>query len=101
MTPCLQVYLDAWKYVRSLLDSAGQGSSNSAVASFASNWTSPEFEKFVDDLASAVDELSIQPSSQPGQRAKEIWKRIVELEETFWPEAGEEVTMKIHNENAV
>lgn len=61
-----------------------------AVASFVSNWTSPEFEKFVDDLAELVDELCIQPGSDGWTRGEYIWERIIELEEAFWPNEGEE-----------
>jgi thiaminase len=67
----------------------------SAVSSFAANWTSPEFEEFVKDLADLVDNLEIPPGSKAWKRAENIWARIVELEESFWPEEREEITMKL------
>ena len=67
-------------------------SSATAVTSFAENWTSPEFEQFVDDLANLVDSLEIVPGSEGWKRAEGIWARVVELEEMFWPEEGEEIT---------
>lgn len=82
----MKVYLDAWKYVKSLMSQ----NDTCAVSSFVSNWTSPEFEKFVDDLAELVDELGIQPGSDGWKRGEDIWTRIIELEEAFWPNEGEE-----------
>jgi len=87
-----KAYLDAWRHVASLLQNA---EGKSAVSSFAENWTSPEFEKFVNDLANLVDGLGIKPGSEGWKRAEGIWGRIVELEEIFWPEQGEEITMKL------
>ena len=66
----------------------------SAVSTFASNWTSPEFYRFVDDLATTVNGFNIPPDSVGWKRAKEIWLRIIELEEAFWPTDGEEKSMK-------
>ena len=87
-----KAYLDAWRHVASLLQNAER---KSAVSSFAENWTSPEFKKFVNDLADLVDGLGIKPGSGGWKRAEGIWARIVELEERFWPEEGEEITMKV------
>ncbi|KZP33725.1 heme oxygenase-like protein, partial [Athelia psychrophila] len=81
-----RVYLDAWKYVKSLMSQ----NDTCAVSSFVTNWTSPEFEKFVDELAELVDELGIQPGSDGWKRGEDIWTRIIELEEAFWPNEGEE-----------
>ena len=53
----MQVYLDAWKYVKSLLGNV-QGEPSPAlpaVKELVENWTSPEFEVFVDKLADIVD----------------------------------------------
>jgi thiaminase len=67
----------------------------SAVSSFTENWTSPEFEQFVNDLADLVNGLGILPGSDSWKRAEGIWARIVELEEMFWPEEGEEINMRL------
>ena len=54
-------YLDAWKYSRShsrktyYFDDADGGALNEA---FIPNWTSPELEKFVADIARFTDELA-------------------------------------------
>ena len=53
-----QVYLDAWKYVASTASSSANvrsSETNDAIRSFVDNWTNPEFEMFVDDLAALVD----------------------------------------------
>lgn len=87
-----KVYLDAWRHVASLLKNVKE---KSAVSSFAENWTSPEFEQFVHDLANLVNGLQIPAGSEGWKRAESIWARIVELEEGFWPEEGEEITMRL------
>ncbi|KAF8889592.1 hypothetical protein BD779DRAFT_1662021 [Infundibulicybe gibba] len=48
----------------------------SEVGVLATNWSNPEFSKFVDDLASL-------------RRAEAIWSRVVELTVEFWPLKGE------------
>ncbi|KAF8636898.1 hypothetical protein AX17_003150 [Amanita inopinata Kibby_2008] len=89
-----KVYLDAWASVRKSLSSKS-GGTNSAVAAFADNWSSPQFVKFVDDLAALVNDLGIQPGTETWKRAEHIWNRVVELEAEFWPEVGEESTHRI------
>ena len=76
------------------MKNGGTKSEKSAVSSFAENWTNAEFEQFVDDLANLVDSLGILPGSEGWKRAEDIWGRVVELEEKFWPEEGEEITMR-------
>ncbi|KAI0356009.1 heme oxygenase-like protein [Trametes cingulata] len=86
-----RVYLDAWSYVKSLLHNAttGTGPALPAIKQLVENWTSPEFGKFVHALSDIVDRLAIVPGSPTYLRAEEIWARVVELEEAFWPEGGE------------
>ncbi|KAM5537679.1 hypothetical protein V8D89_008757 [Ganoderma adspersum] len=89
-----RVYLDAWKHVKLLLScSQVQGEPGSvllAVQELVQNWTSPEFEKFVDTLADLVNRLDIPQNSVVFAQAEEIWARVVELEEAFWPTDREE-----------
>ena len=63
---------------------------NPAVQPFVDNWTSPEFHKFVDDLADLVNDLGIERGTDMWKRAEMVWDRVVELEVGFWPEEGEE-----------
>ncbi|OCH89653.1 heme oxygenase-like protein [Obba rivulosa] len=87
-----KVYLDAWSYVGSLASDAVV-SGSPAVTALVANWTNPEFVRFVDDLADLVDSLNIKPGSDGYYRAEEIWARVVELEEAFWPIGGEEIVV--------
>ena len=80
------MYLDAWTYVNGQLG----GSTDGPITAFATNWSSPEFVAFVDDLAKLVDSLGVVPGSDTWKRAEAIWARVVELEETFWPRKDEE-----------
>jgi thiaminase len=61
---------------------------SSAVNEFASNWTTPEFQGFVQELADLVDSFDIQPGSDAWRDAEWIWARVVELEKGFWPDTG-------------
>lgn len=64
--------------------------SSSPVSSFVANWTSTDFEKFVDGLAELVNELNIPHGSEDWKRGEAIWKRVLELEVAFWPNDGDE-----------
>ncbi|KZT03748.1 heme oxygenase-like protein [Laetiporus sulphureus 93-53] len=87
-----RVYLDAWKYVGSLQSIRLQGPGTApAVAALVSNWTNPDFVKFVDDLADLVNSLDISPDSTVWRRAESIWARVIEIEEAFWPVGTEEI----------
>ncbi|GBE83848.1 predicted protein [Sparassis crispa] len=85
-----RVYLDAWKYVGSLSPGSSSGATAPAVSALVANWTNLEFVGFVDDLADVVNSLNIQPGSEACARAEQIWARVIELEESFWPISGEE-----------
>ncbi|EJD02562.1 heme oxygenase-like protein [Fomitiporia mediterranea MF3/22] len=95
-----KLYLDSWTFVAQGLPdraaAATQNSTNQAIHDFAKNWSNKEFIKFVDDLAELVDDLNIDPDSELGARAKRVWERVVELEIEFWPQAGEDVQMRIN-----
>jgi thiaminase len=88
----IQVYLDAWSFVASRLQSS---SATEAVSRLASNWSSSEFIEFVDKLAKLVDNLEIQPGTDAWKRAEAIWLRVVELEVGFWPTDGEDQSHRI------
>ncbi|RPD75630.1 heme oxygenase-like protein [Lentinus tigrinus ALCF2SS1-7] len=90
-----RVYLDAWKYAKSLLGNVPNHEGDPtllAIRQLVENWTCPEFEQFVDDIADLVNRLQILPGTAPFIRAEEIWARVVELEEMFWPVGGEELS---------
>ncbi|GLB42075.1 putative TENA/THI-4/PQQC family protein [Lyophyllum shimeji] len=87
-----KVYLDAWSNVNEKI-SAREGTS--AVRAFATNWSTPEFKAFVDDLALLVDDVYRDLGSDEWIMAEEIWRRVIELEEDFWPGAEEEAQLKV------
>ncbi|KAJ7451125.1 heme oxygenase-like protein [Mycena latifolia] len=80
-----RVYLDAWTFVHTELQKNVVGR-DSPAAAFANNWSSPEFQQFVDELADLVNASDIEWA-----RAEGIWARVVELEKDFWPSDGEEI----------
>lgn len=88
----MKCYLDAWRYVASNAKSAS--GENAAIASFAEHWTNEEFVKFVHGLAELVDSFGVEQGSEQWARAEAIWARVVELEEDFWPNEGEEKNMR-------
>jgi thiaminase len=57
----------------------------SPVLSFATNWSTAEFKRFVDELAFLVDDVYRNLGGDAWRQAEDIWKRVVELEEGFWP----------------
>ncbi|RDX45188.1 heme oxygenase-like protein [Lentinus brumalis] len=89
-----RVYLDAWKHAKSLLVNVPDHEGDPAlpvIRQLVANWTCPEFERFVDDIADLVNHLQISPGTPAWARAEEIWARVIELEESFWPLGGEEL----------
>jgi len=85
-----KVYLDAWTNVKDWRSCSvlSKTEAYEPLELVVSNWSSREFVEFVDELANIVDSLDITPESESWLRAEEIWGRVIELEEAFWP--GEE-----------
>ena len=83
-------YLDSWKYGRSQRphNSPYPDADGGALwDAFIPNWTSPEFEKFVADIARYTDELA----RRVGARASDpeyngMWQRVLQIERAFWPD---------------
>lgn len=92
----MKLYLDSWRFVASGRSFREDDESNAARAinEFARNWTNAEFVEFVDDLATIVDKLGIEPGTELWTRTKQIWDRVVELEVEFWPQAGEQLSSR-------
>lgn len=67
------------------------------MLSFATNWSTAEFERFVDNLAVLVDDMYKGLGNDEWKYAEGIWRRVVELEEKFWPREGEEVDLPSRN----
>lgn len=47
-------------------------------------------------LHQTMESRNGHPNADVIARAEAIWDRVVELEAEFWPEIGEEDTMRIH-----
>lgn len=67
-----KAYFDAWSAVRERV--AG----NSPYADFVRNWSSPEFGRWVDDIAALLG------SGQPSDAQRRAFSRVVRFELRFW-----------------
>ncbi|EIW78582.1 heme oxygenase-like protein [Coniophora puteana RWD-64-598 SS2] len=94
-----KAYLDAWRYVRSLFQQplTDVDETGKAIVELTTHWTNPGFVQFVESLASAVDECYAGKAKDgvAWKSAEELWARVVELEEMFWPNRGEETTGRL------
>ena len=100
MLTCLrtQLYLESWRHVRSFLPFPSNSSDNvtSALSELIPNWTAPEFETFVADIAELVDELPELDSrleakakaNEMRDRLERIWNETLYYEVRFWESAG-------------
>ena len=103
-------YLRAWKYAASFMEGkdgkgedgeeAQKGSAAGGVADadsgalrqkFIPNWSSSDFEAFVNRIGEVVDEMAIQiKGAEEAEKMREHcldwWRQVVWLEEKFWPD---------------
>jgi hypothetical protein len=90
---CGKCYLEAWTYASSFskgLEAREEEDADDGALrkEFIPNWTSPEFEAFVGKIGSFVDVLSEQEGEgkvRVVQRMEELWRRVLDVEERFWP----------------
>jgi thiaminase len=88
-------YLRSWKYAATFLqgregpaeDDADGGSLRDK---FIPNWSSKEFEGFVDRIGDVLDNMAeqtkgVEEAEGMRRRCLEWWKQVVWLEERFWP----------------
>lgn len=88
-----QCYLSAWTFaascsevdVKSKADFSGDQDGGALRNEFIPNWTSAEFEKFVDEIAHLTDSLAETEKASP-DLFEDTWIQILEVEEKFWPE---------------
>lgn len=90
-------YLRAWRYAAAFLKQRGleaQGGEDADGGAlrekFIPNWSSVEFEGFVDGIGDVLDTMASQiKGAEEAElmrgRCLEWWKQIVWLEERFWP----------------
>ncbi|KAJ5103426.1 hypothetical protein N7532_003955 [Penicillium argentinense] len=88
-------YLRAWKYAASFLEGRDGPVENDADGGalrkkFIPNWSSVEFEGFVDRIGDVLDAMAGQikgaeEAEEMRGRCLEWWRQVVRLEELFWP----------------
>lgn len=91
------MYLDSWLFVQHGIKRTNDlsGETSEPVKSFVENWTNKEFQGFVGDLAALVDSLDLRPGTFGWNNAEEVWGRVVELEQGFWPDEEEQKTVSV------
>ncbi|KAK6363198.1 hypothetical protein TWF730_000642 [Orbilia blumenaviensis] len=89
-------YFDAWGFAKrssgndkpSTTGTKGEGDVMTRI--FIPNWTSDEFEEFVDTLEGLVngivEEEGVGLGSEAWRRCEGAWKQVLWLEEGFWPD---------------
>jgi thiaminase len=72
-------------------DYRGDADGGALRGHFIDNWSSVEFEAFVDSIGDVLDEMAgqikgVEEAEIMRTRCLEWWKQIVWLEERFWPD---------------
>lgn len=88
-------YLRAWRFAASFLGQ-GQGKEDTDGGAlrekFIPNWSSGEFEAFVNGIGQVVDEMAeVYTGKEKDEllgRCERWWRQVVWLEERFWPEVS-------------
>lgn len=95
-----KVYLDAWLYAAaqggggkfSNDEGADDADGGALRKAFIPNWTSDEFVAFVEEIRGCLDEYARKEVEHEGQQAgkvsgvaKEVFEKVLRLEESFWP----------------
>lgn len=87
-------YLRAWRYAAAFLKQRDPGQEDADGGAlrekFIPNWSSAEFEGFVDSIGEVLDMMASQikgagEADLMRGRCLEWWRQIVWLEEQFWP----------------
>lgn len=80
-------YLEAWKFAKSC--AVHEAAADVVQKVLIPNWTSTEFEEFVDRIGLLVDELAarLEPDTRDREwkECENIWVKVVKAEERFWP----------------
>lgn len=86
-------YLSAWTYASSFMTAPGaikpeaDADGGALRDAFIPNWTSPDFEKFVKDIAEVTDLLAEREDAIVRRLDvyKAVWMHILDVETRFWP----------------
>ncbi|BGP55546.1 hypothetical protein JCM8202_001650 [Rhodotorula sphaerocarpa] len=87
-----KLYNTAWRYAASLspVPSSSRNPSDprtsAALDELVANWTNDEFGEFVAECEREVDKLDLQEGTEQWERAEEIFKYVLYLEQRFWPD---------------
>ncbi|GAA5983146.1 hypothetical protein JCM10908_000172 [Rhodotorula pacifica] len=87
-----KLYNTAWRYAASLspVPSSSRNPSDprtsAALDELIDNWTNEEFDEFVRECEREVDKLELQEGTEAWDRAEEIFKYVLYLEQRFWPD---------------
>ncbi|KAF4556393.1 Hypothetical protein D9617_1g082700 [Elsinoe fawcettii] len=83
-------YLESWRFAKQQnTASAVQYPGDDVVRQvLIPNWTSSEFEAFVNDIGDLLNDLAAQSSTTQEEISKceEMWKQVLWCEERFWPQ---------------
>ncbi|GAM84937.1 hypothetical protein ANO11243_029400 [Dothideomycetidae sp. 11243] len=81
-------YLEAWRFAKR---QQPDGSEDVFHRTLIPNWTSPDFEAFVEALRCLVDDSAARPDTtrQDREAMENMWRRILEVERDFWPSVDE------------
>ncbi|KAL3464385.1 hypothetical protein BJX64DRAFT_254879 [Aspergillus heterothallicus] len=96
-------YLRAWRFAASYREESSDVSNKTDGSEdadggalrtrFIPNWSSPEFEAFVDKIGDVLDEFAGEELGKLGEdavaRCERWWTQVVWLEERFWPDVKE------------
>jgi len=86
-------YLEAWSYASTFLaqdvKSSDDADGGALRDEFIPNWSSPEFEAFVRDIADVTDELVAREGAlKKIEVFRALWLHVLEIERGFWPDVG-------------
>ncbi|KAF2219633.1 hypothetical protein BDZ85DRAFT_38772 [Elsinoe ampelina] len=83
-------YLESWRFAKQQTSASTSPKTGYDVVGqvLIPNWTSTEFESFVNDIGSLLDELVASSSTTEEDigRCEEMWRQVLWCEERFWPE---------------
>ncbi|KAK7885651.1 hypothetical protein LTR67_010002 [Exophiala xenobiotica] len=87
-------YLSAWSWASSFMTASrsfkpkADADGGALRDAFVPNWTSPEFEKFVKDIAEVTDLLAEREDAIARRLDvyKAVWMHVLEVETRFWPD---------------
>lgn len=85
-------YLEAWRFAKShVRDVAEDKKGDVLQKTLIPNWTSVEFEGFVEQIGRLVDELAreVAEGGREWGKCEEAWRQVLWAEERFWPDLHE------------